>query len=727
VRLRSFLLGIAAIIVFSSTAMATTYFVSPTGNDANPGYFPFWAWRTVAHVNSAGLRSGDQVLFQRGGTWRETLIPQTNNLSYGAFGIGLRPVISGADLLSAGWSNVGANIWSYPLPSYPPTQIWLNMVRGTTVSSLASVLAPGQWFYGSGKLYIYSSGNPSIAYANPGVEVTQRDQPLLIQNAGNLTFCELAFVNGAFTNIYLAANVTGYQVFQGVLSQGALFHGLRVDSGSPQISASNFLYNGTGIGIGGGGGFSMDNSLLSGNRNNALEIDAATGQSYVSNSTISGNGTDTPYVPTISNFSTNQLKIGTSVLLPNPFDPLQHPFIGVTDLGTNAYQSPLIAARATAGFVVPFIDDYNNLGVAEAVSAVAHKYGFNISYALNTKLVTPTDWKRIAALQAAGDEIVAHTRSHSDLANNLVFSIQYVGTSSTAQMTINATAGTLQTFLNGKSTPDLNISISDPFGSIANLCASVAANPAYTCVIQPNQDFFTPSVLANVSLVNIKTSYVASASPGYLTFEVEGSRSDIQANLPGYKVTSFATPFTSSNATVENHIRDAGFSINRNGSVNSSFTLNGNWLFSNLDIYNIGSEFIPDQFDTKKPAASIGALVEGLGAAGGVMAIYSHGYDQFTLAQWDQFFSTMKSIGGSGLTLSQASAYIHSHGTLVPDGTSKNWVQTVVLAPNYAKTPLSPPQGAQDFQFVWPLLGAQNGFESQAPLLGAIEFLLHFL
>ena len=727
-RLRSFLFGIAAVIVFSSSAMATTYYVSPSGNDANPGYLPFWAWRTVAHVNSAGLRSGDQVLFQRGGTWRETLIPQTSNLSYGAYGIGLRPIISGADLLSSGWTNVSVNVWSYPLPSYPPTQVWLNSVRGVAASSLASVLAPGQWFYGSGKLYIYSSGNPSTTYTNPGVEATQRDHPFLMQNVGNVTVGELAFVNGAYTNIYLGGNVTGYQIFQGVLSQGALYQGLRVDSGSPQISNSDFLYNGTGIGIGGGGGFNMNNSLLSGNRNNALEIDAATGQSNVSNSTISGNATDTPYVPTISNYSVQPLKIGYSVLLPNPYDPLQHPAIGVTDLGTNAYQSPIFAARATPGFVVPFIDDYNNLSVAEAVSAVAHRYGYNISYALNTKLVTPADWKRIAALQAAGDEIVAHTRSHSDLANNSVFSIQYVGTAATAQMTIDTTAGTLKTFLNGASTPDLNIAISDPFGSIYNLCASVRANSSYTCVIQPNQDYFTPSILANVSLISIKSPYIAGASSGYLTFEVEGSQSDIQTNLPGYKVTSFATPFTSSNTTVENHIRDAGFSINRNGSVNSAPpTLNGNWLFSSLDIYNIGAEWLPEQFDSTKPAASTGALVEALGASGGVLAIYSHGYDQFSLAQWTQLFSTMHSIGGSCLTMSQASAYIHSHGTLVPDGTSKNWVQTVALAPNFSRTSLSPPQGAQDFQFVWPLQNAQSGFESQSPLLGAIEFLLHSL
>src|ERR1035437_8865278 len=119
----------------------------------------------------------------------------------------------------------------------------------------------------------------------------------------------------------------------------------------------------------------------------------------------------------------------------------------------------------------------------------------------------------------------------------------------------------------------------------------------------------------------------------------------------------------------------------------------------------------------QKNASLHNHAVKALGASGGVLAIYSHGYDQFSLAQWTQLFSTMHSIGGSCMTMSQASAYVHSHGTLVPDGTSKNWVQTVVLAPNFSRTSLSPPQGAQDFQFVWPLQNAQSGFESQSPLL----------
>ena len=401
---------------------------------------------------------------------------------------------------------------------------------------------------------------------------------------------------------------------------------------------------------------------------------------------------------TISNWSSFPLTVNNSVLLANPYDQLLYSFTGITDSGTNTFQSPLFTARAAPLMIMPFVDDYNNLGVAQAVAAAAQNYGCHISYAVNTKLVTPQDWQSIAALQTAGNEIVAHTRSHSDLANSSVFTIQYTGPATAATLTINGTAGTIQTFLSGRTTPDLNVPIGDSYNSIANICSQVTANPAYSCVIQDNQNFFTPLNLASVSSVNIKTPYLTQASSNYLTWEVEGAQADIQANIPGYTVKSFATPFTSSSPAVETHIQNAGFAANRNGTVTATGVQNGNWTLSSLDIYNLGAEWLPNQFDSSKPAGSIAAIVEGLGAGGGVFAVYSHGYDEFSLAQWQQLFATLQQIGGTCVTMSQATAYIQSHGTLLPDGKKKNYVELVPLSPNYANTASSPTQGAHGLQ-----------------------------
>ena len=70
---------------------AATYYVSPTGNDLFPGTLSALPWKTIAKVNSAHLGSGDQVLFQRGGVWREMLVPSASGLYFGAYGTGGAP------------------------------------------------------------------------------------------------------------------------------------------------------------------------------------------------------------------------------------------------------------------------------------------------------------------------------------------------------------------------------------------------------------------------------------------------------------------------------------------------------------------------------------------------------------------------------------------------------------------------------------------------------------
>jgi hypothetical protein len=60
-------------MVVGHTALATTYYISPSGNDANSGKSPGLAWKTVGNVNSLDLKPGDTVLFQAGETFSGNL------------------------------------------------------------------------------------------------------------------------------------------------------------------------------------------------------------------------------------------------------------------------------------------------------------------------------------------------------------------------------------------------------------------------------------------------------------------------------------------------------------------------------------------------------------------------------------------------------------------------------------------------------------------------------
>src|SRR5271166_1413965 len=96
-----------------------TFLVSATsGRDENDGLSPQAPWLSLARVNTAELRPGDTVLFQRGDTWRGQLVPRSGRegspITYGAYGQGERPVLLGSvgrnD--SRDWHRDGEHIWA---------------------------------------------------------------------------------------------------------------------------------------------------------------------------------------------------------------------------------------------------------------------------------------------------------------------------------------------------------------------------------------------------------------------------------------------------------------------------------------------------------------------------------------------------------------------------------------------------------------------------------------
>ena len=101
-------------LALSGTLHAQTrYHISPIGDDRNDGKTPATAWRMVARVNSQLLHPGDQVLFERGGEWRECLAPGSSGIAdrpivFGTYGLGPKPKLWGSDLLDKGGFQPGA-------------------------------------------------------------------------------------------------------------------------------------------------------------------------------------------------------------------------------------------------------------------------------------------------------------------------------------------------------------------------------------------------------------------------------------------------------------------------------------------------------------------------------------------------------------------------------------------------------------------------------------------
>jgi len=97
---------------------ATTYFVSPSGDDNATGTSETEAWRTIARVNQStyGLQPGDIILLERGATFREELIIGShgaagNPITIGAYGTGPEPIISGSAVITNPWIPHSGGIW----------------------------------------------------------------------------------------------------------------------------------------------------------------------------------------------------------------------------------------------------------------------------------------------------------------------------------------------------------------------------------------------------------------------------------------------------------------------------------------------------------------------------------------------------------------------------------------------------------------------------------------
>jgi len=107
---------ILILFIISSLVSATTYYVSSSGNDGANGTSTSTPWATLTKVNGFSFVAGDNILFNRGNTFYGTLKitssgTSASRITYGAYGSGVNPVITGFTTIS-GWTNYGGGIYS---------------------------------------------------------------------------------------------------------------------------------------------------------------------------------------------------------------------------------------------------------------------------------------------------------------------------------------------------------------------------------------------------------------------------------------------------------------------------------------------------------------------------------------------------------------------------------------------------------------------------------------
>jgi parallel beta-helix repeat protein len=198
---------ILSILFFVSCPVlqGTTYYLDASGgSDDNAGLSATSAWKTLAKINSSKFAPGDIILLRRGSVWREQLnFPSSGSagspIVIDAYGTGELPVISGADLVAAGaWSpckSCGADIWEAAVKTKANVVIF-DGAKGNRKSASTDLSKPGDWFWDSGVLYVFSMDEPSSTFQHPGIESGARPTGLNLTGIANVTIKNIS-ISGA--------------------------------------------------------------------------------------------------------------------------------------------------------------------------------------------------------------------------------------------------------------------------------------------------------------------------------------------------------------------------------------------------------------------------------------------------------------------------------------------------------------------------------------------------
>ena len=128
-RLFKFYTLFCSFIFLSFCSNANTYYISNSGNDnysSSQAQNPATPWASISQLNSFldNLNNGDIILFNRSDVFYGTIKPVIDGVTFGAYGSGANPIITGLTTISS-WTALGSNIWEASVPGGLAT---LNMV-----------------------------------------------------------------------------------------------------------------------------------------------------------------------------------------------------------------------------------------------------------------------------------------------------------------------------------------------------------------------------------------------------------------------------------------------------------------------------------------------------------------------------------------------------------------------------------------------------------------------
>ncbi len=182
-----------------------TYYVSYRGDDSNDGLSKETPWKTPSRYLTGKLQSGDVLLFERGGVYRDVSLVTKSGVSYGAYGTGAKPQLLAGDKDYADeslWKEESKNIWVTTVPEKNDLHLYRTTIEdmgniifdhGKVVASEGKMLKKEYLvkdydFYfdaAKNKVYLYlSKGNP--AKVHDSIEMAPNEHIILLRSVKNV-------------------------------------------------------------------------------------------------------------------------------------------------------------------------------------------------------------------------------------------------------------------------------------------------------------------------------------------------------------------------------------------------------------------------------------------------------------------------------------------------------------------------------------------------------------
>ncbi len=533
-----YLLAVVAVCAMALSSWAATFYVDATGgSDINDGLSPASAWKTIAKVNGATFAAGDQILFKRGESWRESLVAPSsgalgNPIVFDAYGTGEAPTITGAlDLPASAWTLDSGNIWKATVTATGMNYVLFGTMWGLKhTTSKTECVAPRDFFFFSNTLYVYAQSNPATYYGSMAAMLMTTGQLVYLNGRSwvNLQHFRITYFDGYGLRIGGASdhiNVANVYA-DGIIPAGTQPHGFYI-SASPAPTDIKFYnaeahrnYNGFRF-DGSGAGIVVKNCRAYGNRNHGLEDN------------MTGGGSTYSYC----HFYANGLGVVIST-----------DTAGGTNGGNNiaAYTAPQVKgfqkypARITAtiddpgmitgadGYIDGLLPLFDARGIQLSVAIVT-------GYDLSNQLVT-----KFQSWIGAGRDVVAHSWSHQYFTFPNAFTLRYTGTGTAATATISANHLTT-TVTGGPGGENMDLDLTNvAYDTMSELVATINGRSGYTATLDANCKGAVHSItLTDVSAQDIKgVTYTTQLQESRLMpDEMTKSKAWMDLNLTGLPTT----------------------------------------------------------------------------------------------------------------------------------------------------------------------------------------------